>query len=146
MNDSEKKELIRLCHRYAANIKLPDGPLRTSRQELAEWVSKAKTLPATDDEADDGWFEVYNLIQHAPDDAWAIIRDLLRETSDEGEAGAIGAGILETFVREHGSGWVDEIDQEMRSNPWFASAMRNVRGIYRHPELDTRISDLLNSE
>ncbi len=145
MNSVEKAELVRDCLRYAKGMALP-RPLPTRPEDYEEWRKLvAEGPPDVDEAAEDAWFEVYRLLHDSPDEAWEVLRALIAQAETEDELGTIGAGILESFVRENGSTYVNEIENEMNRSPGFVTAMRMVNTISQHPELSDRISHILGS-
>ena len=141
MDVAEKEELLELCARYIRETRLP-LPLPRSREEHERYQEVVDAITASE-EADDAWWHLDHLTFNAPSEAWEVIRELVARTDDEEDLGTVGAGVLETFIHNHGNEWAEAIEQELMRSNRFLIAMRMVRGTEDHPQLRRRIAHFL---
>jgi uncharacterized protein DUF6869 len=84
------------------------------------WVTAESRYDAI---ADQPRFRDIDLL--APEEAWPRILELLAAVPED-TVYFVGAGPLETFVRRHGGPFIGRIDREVRNNPRFRDAAREI--------------------
>jgi hypothetical protein len=70
--------------------------------------------------------ELELLIQSDPRQAWLVISDLVARAPDDKTLGAIGAGPLETMLRDAGPIVIDWVVAEARTNTRFKLSLSHV--------------------
>ena len=69
--------------------------------------------------------DLKSVLSAQPDRAWPILLDLLASVPED-TVHYVGAGPLESFINEHGSSFIAELEAEARSNSRFRSAVLEV--------------------
>jgi hypothetical protein len=69
---------------------------------------------------------LWDLVQMEPEEAWPVIRAIVVATTDEKALCDVGAGPLETLVRDHGAQFIDRIESAARSDANFRLALSCV--------------------
>ena len=84
----------------------------------------------TDDELDDkyfwAWEKIIDLIRHEPENAWELIKKILKYDSSYKIISRLSAGPLETFLVDHGEKFIDRVEEEAKKNPDFAKLLGGV--------------------
>ncbi len=88
-----------------------------------------------DAEAEDAYFTVSELSSRDPETAWQIIAEIATRSRDVADAGAIGAGLLESFIILNGTSHAEMIADGIVGNARLIESLRSVRGLGRHPAL-----------
>jgi hypothetical protein len=66
-----------------------------------------------------------HLIYSDPELAWRLLLELVAETPDD-LLGFVGAGPVETFIWQHGAGFIDQIEAEASTNARFRRAALEI--------------------
>src|SRR5688572_32146787 len=137
LTQEEEAKLLSLCLEYLSERRLP-RPLPSNREEY-ESSQKAFDAIQRNEEAFDAWFDLDHEVFVDPTKGWKLILMLLSKTNNQDDCATIGAGVLQTFVFQHGSTFAANIASEAERNPRLREALRLVRGIEEHPELADRL-------
>ena len=78
------------------------------------------------------------LIQYEPDSAWRLINELILNAQDEEELGCVAAGPLEDLLCDHGSQFVDRVEQAAASSERFK---RCLAGVWGHSSFEPSVYD-----
>ena len=86
------------------------------------------------------WDELTWTVADAPERAWPVILELVRQATDE-QLGAIGAGPIEQLVQNHVAAFVDRIEAQVFRDPRFQEALAAIwlNTWNQEPGLITRI-------
>ena len=86
------------------------------------------------------WDELTWTVADAPERAWPVILELVRQATDE-QLGAIGAGPIEHLVENHVAAFVDRIEAQVFRDPRFQDALAAIwlNTWNQEPSLITRI-------
>jgi hypothetical protein len=79
-------------------------------------------LRGNDDERYSAWETITELLAEQPNEAWRLIRAVLRAATNDHDLGRIGAGPLEELFVYHGDDLRDELVAEASENPNFLRA------------------------
>lgn len=69
---------------------------------------------------------LWDLVALEPEEAWPVTRAIVAATTDERALSNVGAGPLETLVRNHGAQFIDRIEMAARSDAKFRFALSCV--------------------
>ena len=87
-----------------------------------------------------------DLITHAPDDAYEVIRELVRQAPTPYVLSIVAAGPLEDLLSDWGERLVDHLETDARSDPKLMAACAGVWKLFMSDEVWTRLRALVAAE
>jgi hypothetical protein len=87
-----------------------------------------------------------DLIEHAPDDAYDVIRDLVRQAPSPYVLSIVAAGPLEDLLSDWGERVIDRLESDAREDPKLMAACAGVWKLYMSDEVWTRLRSLVTSQ
>ena len=86
-----------------------------------------------------------DLIKQAPDDAYEVIRELVRQAPSPYVLGVVAAGLLEDLLSDWGERVIDRLETDARDDPKLMAACADVWKLYMSDEVWTRLRSLVAS-
>jgi len=86
-----------------------------------------------------------DVIEHAPDDAYEVIRELVRLAPSPYVLGIIAAGPLEDLLSDWGERLIDRLEADARDDPKLMAACARVWKLYMPDEVWSRLRRLVSS-
>lgn len=87
-----------------------------------------------------------DLIEHAPDDAYDVIRELVRQAPSPYVLSIVAAGPLEDLLSDWGERFIDRLEADARDDPKLMAACAGVWKLYMPDEVWDRLRRLVSSE
>jgi len=84
-----------------------------------------------------------DLIEHAPDDAYDVIRDLVRQAPSPYVLSIVAAGPLEDLLSDWGERIIDRLETDTRDDPKLMAACADVWRLYMPDEVWSRLRHLV---
>ena len=89
---------------------------------------------------------ISDLIRHAPDDAYEVIRELVRQAPSPYVLGIVAAGPLEDLLSDWGERVIDRLETDARADPKLMAACAEVWKLYMPDEVWSRLRSLVGGE
>ena len=87
-----------------------------------------------------------DLTRHAPDDAYEVIRELVRQAPSPYVLGIVAAGPLEDLLSDWGERIIDRLEADARVDPKLMAACAEVWKLYMPDDVWTRLRSLVTSQ
>jgi hypothetical protein len=87
-----------------------------------------------------------DLIEHAPDDAYDVIRELVRLAPSPYVLGIVAAGPLEDLLSDWGERLIDRLEVDAHDDPKLMAACARVWKLYMPDEVWTRLRRLVSGQ
>ena len=71
------------------------------------------------------WDELTWTVIDAPERAWPVIIELVKQGTDD-QLGAVGAGPIESLVENHAAAFIDRIEAQAIGDPRFQEALASI--------------------
>jgi hypothetical protein len=140
MKDASVDDLAAACLRWSAHQHRHEA--RKNRIDVSlsvEGIALADAYTASDYDA---YVGLLTMVDDAPDRAWPIITAAIEASPDDVLLNAIGSGMLETFLVEHGAAWFDTVRAQAASSIPFGRALSAV-WLDDDPDLARRLRPLV---
>ena len=86
-----------------------------------------------------------DLIEHAPDDAYEVVRELVREAASPYVLSIVAAGPLEDLLSDWGERLIDRLETDARVDPKLMAACAGVWKLYMPDDVWDRLRRLVTS-
>ena len=91
------------------------------------------------------WDRLRDLIEHAPEDAYGVIRELVHQAPSPYVLSIVAAGPLEDLLSDWGERFIDRLEADARDDPKLMAACAGVWQLYMPDEVWSRLRLLVTS-